>query len=277
MRLDHSSLDIVLITYPSGGGGHFLHKVLTDYFENTVKAQTTEISETGNAHGLKYVTTYHLMKFLRTHPGTTVEDYNFKLELLQDVDITGKTIVVVCDTGNRNDSTNRLLKQFPNAKVIRVYTPCTLTELLAVYNTLRKNNIFAYKNAIFDADTLAGLSDDDIVNLIVETIKGGFNGWRSAFKNTLEDDRVFNLDYFDITQVDTFTSAMQNIAHFLDTRIIDEAAMIRQYCEYNSLQESFKYIKLNEPIGNDDLVGRALQKIKGSKNEKIDLHGLREL
>lgn len=245
--------------YPSGGAGHFLHKILTDYFSSTVNAQTTTIAETGNAHSAKYIRTYHLPRFLRENPGKTYKDFDFQLELLEDVDVLNKTLVVLCDQGTRNDNTTWLLDRYPDAKAVRVYTPSVLAELMAVYNVQRKNNKFTYKNSILNDDTIKGLTDEQIIDAITITLEQEFSEYHSKYKEPINDSRVFNLDYLDFVNVDTFMNSMQEIAQFLDTEITDTNALKRQYCEYRDLQESFRYVTLSTDIDNDDLVGRALQ------------------
>lgn len=110
---DLTSPDIILISYPPGGFGHFIYYVLSEFADRTVKIDNSqfEFSVTGNAHkALEYTNSFW---------GDPDE---YKLEITRNVDVSGKKILVRCDPGldiHPDLVYTKTDKIFPNATVIR--------------------------------------------------------------------------------------------------------------------------------------------------------------
>lgn len=105
---DPTSPDIILISYPSGGFGHFLYYVLTNHAGDTVKLDNNifVISDNGDCHNSKKYT-------------NTYQDSNSYEPTIDDVDTKNKKILVLCDNGILNDSYERVNKVFPRAQIVR--------------------------------------------------------------------------------------------------------------------------------------------------------------
>lgn len=98
--------NIVLISYPSGGFGHFVYHALTCHGSNTFKTkQDFSFSKTGDSHSTQhYIQTYYKDpdKFEFVVPDQT------------------KTCLILCDNGVNNDSYVKLRKTFPTEQIIRL-------------------------------------------------------------------------------------------------------------------------------------------------------------
>lgn len=109
MILDNTSKDIILISYPSGGFGHFLYYVLTEFASGTVKVNqdALKFSDLGDCHSIsKYTETYFM------------DPDEFSTTI--DLDVADKKILVLCDNGINNDQYQRINQTFPNATKLRL-------------------------------------------------------------------------------------------------------------------------------------------------------------
>ena len=110
---DATSQDIILISYPPGGFGHFIYYVLSEFADRTVKIDNSQFkfSADGNSHSaLEYTNAFW-------H-----EPDDYDLKLLRTVDVSGKKILVRCDPGLKIPGDlvyTKTDKIFPNATVIR--------------------------------------------------------------------------------------------------------------------------------------------------------------
>jgi hypothetical protein len=108
MILDNTSKDIILISYPSGGFGHFLYYALTELASDTAKTQLglLEFGQSGDCHNLiKYTETYYM----------DPSSYSTNV----DIDISNKKVLILCDNGILNDQYQQVKQIFPNATILR--------------------------------------------------------------------------------------------------------------------------------------------------------------
>ena len=110
---DATSQDIILISYPPGGFGHFIYYILSEFADRTVKIDNSQFkfSAGGNSHSaLEYTNAFW----------HDPDDYDLKL--LTTVDVSDKKILVRCDPGLEMPGDlvyTKTDKIFPNATVIR--------------------------------------------------------------------------------------------------------------------------------------------------------------
>lgn len=110
---DATSQNIILISYPPGGFGHFIYYVLTEFADRTVKIDNSQFnfSAVGDSHSaLEYTNAFW-------H-----DPDEYDLKLLRTVDISSKKILVRCDQGLEMPGDlvyTKTDKIFPNATVIR--------------------------------------------------------------------------------------------------------------------------------------------------------------
>jgi hypothetical protein len=134
---DTTSDQIILISYPSGGFGHFLYHVFTHYFHGTVKlpAASVALPDGTNFH--------HLEKYNTVWYGTRkIPDYKWSPEITVDYLPTDK-ILVLCDHGypkEQHDTYWQVSEVFPNAHIIRVC--CQGSALPVIYNTFNGKSGF---------------------------------------------------------------------------------------------------------------------------------------
>lgn len=102
----HNNKNIYCVWYPSGGFGHFINTVLTQYGTDFVRPVNTgyQFSATGNSHINELVAPKFLFNPV---------DYKFNFEK------TTKQYSVLIDNGI-NDESKNFINTFPNAKVIKV-------------------------------------------------------------------------------------------------------------------------------------------------------------
>lgn len=106
MIFDTTRDNIILISYPSGGFGNFLYHVLTEFAKETVKVDNSfKFNSDGNSHSTKKYTEI----YYHDRP------YNS----ITSVDVSNKTALVLCDNGISNDSYDKILQTFPNARIVR--------------------------------------------------------------------------------------------------------------------------------------------------------------
>jgi hypothetical protein len=103
---------ILVINYPPGGFGHFIHHLLSHYAEETVKIPNhLKFSPTGDAHRqLRYFTAYQ---------NDWSNDFQFEFKTCLKTLPQDKTQIVVCDNGS-DANTYNIEKYFPNARILRI-------------------------------------------------------------------------------------------------------------------------------------------------------------
>jgi hypothetical protein len=99
--------NIVLISYPPGGFGHFLFHALTEFADNTYKPidRPFKFSKDGNSHSSNKYTKIYFRD--PTNYQTVLPD-------------TDKKILVLCDNGMNNDSYVKIRETFPAASILRL-------------------------------------------------------------------------------------------------------------------------------------------------------------
>ena len=98
---------MILISYPSGGFGHFVYHALTEFANNTYKPDNKDFyfDALGTSHGtVKYIPVYF----------HDPEDYSYELP---DTDLE---CLLLCDNGIDNDGYKKINEFFPRAKKIKI-------------------------------------------------------------------------------------------------------------------------------------------------------------
>lgn len=110
--LDPATDKLLLVHYPAGGFGHFLYYLLTQHTKETVSTTSyLRFSDTGDAHTqVRYLPDY-------IHDWRPDFSYSLKSMMLTSDD---SIKVLPCDNGTNADMTN-MKKNFPNARILRVY------------------------------------------------------------------------------------------------------------------------------------------------------------
>jgi hypothetical protein len=141
VNFDPLSDQIILISYPSGGFGHFLYHVFTHYFHGTVKIPNSkfELSKGDSFHNSK--------KYNKVWYGTREnEGHQWVPEITVNY-LPNEKILILCDHGwysdPKNDTYNQTFNFFPNAQIIRV---CSHDTALPIFhNTLNGKSGFVKK------------------------------------------------------------------------------------------------------------------------------------
>jgi hypothetical protein len=132
---------VILISYPSGGFGHFIFHVLTEFAEETYKPPGNKLafSSTGNSHGTN------------TYSGI----YRDRQENLT-IPHTDKTVLVLCDNGINNDGYAEINAKFADARIVRVTIDAAVRPI--IYQTCVVKAMQATVDSQF---TMANWSDAD--------------------------------------------------------------------------------------------------------------------
>lgn len=106
---DTESHNIIAISYPPGGFGHFVYHVLTHYFNETVKVADPSFTfaASGDAHASrKYAPIWNPRDSYKPYISTQVNQHD--------------RIVVLCDHGWNHSSVQDIWRDFPSAHVVRM-------------------------------------------------------------------------------------------------------------------------------------------------------------
>ena len=109
MIFDTSSDKIILISYPSGGFGHFLYHVLANFTNEAISCDESSciFSEVGDNHSSNQYTNTFFHDTQNYYPTISISPEN-------------KIIMVLCDNGINNDGYTTVKKVFPNARIVRL-------------------------------------------------------------------------------------------------------------------------------------------------------------
>ena len=125
MIFDTKSKDIILVSYPAGGFGNFIHHVLTTFADGTVKISNNNFNfrSNGDSHLLNHYCAIYFHEPNRYIPAI-------------EIDPKDKKIVVLCDNGINNDSYEKVIKVFPNATIVRMVIDQCIRPV--IYHTMVK-------------------------------------------------------------------------------------------------------------------------------------------
>jgi hypothetical protein len=141
-EFDPEGDNIILISYPSGGFGNFLYHILTEHADNTVKIKNTNFnfSSTGDSHSTSKYTNIFQNNSDTYQPAIT-----------DNVDITDKKILVLCDNGIENDLYTDINKLFPNATIVRTVISPVIRPIIyqtCIVKAMRSDVISESKNHV---------------------------------------------------------------------------------------------------------------------------------
>ena len=264
MYFDVQSPNAILIHYPGGGYGNLLYHLLTEFLDSTVKVdnQNFSISESGNSHSTVKYTAIHQPPFDKGYaPEVYTESAYAQIQ-------QGRKFLILCDSTPLADNRKQLLSLFSNSLMIRVYTNSFIDRLVMLTNLMNKSyaghtNKSLYKNAILGHDTVAELSDSQIVDMLVETFNQKFNSYGMLFNKSLDNDRIYNCNFRSFTSFELLLKELQGIATFLNTSITNTEEQLKHFFdEWKPTQISHKYYDYTADTvaDSDDLTGQALVK-----------------
>lgn len=263
LTFDVSSPNLVLVQYPGGGYGNLLHHLLTEFLEDTVKVNNNQfaVSGTGNSHNTVKYTAKHETPFDREY----VPEVFFQSAHEQIAQ--GQKFLVLCDPTPVADNRKQLLAQFSNAHMVRVYTDTFIDRLVMLTNLMTKSYTDntkqeLYKNSLLGHDTVAGLTDEQIVDMLVLTFRQKFNAYGIMFNKPLSNDRIYNFNFRSFTNFDSLLKELQGVATFLNTSITDAEQLKYFFSEWKLTQSSHQYYDYTaDTVANpNDLTGQALVK-----------------
>jgi hypothetical protein len=176
--------DSILISYPSGGFGHFIFHVLTEHAEETVKPLSNEFkfSSTGDSHSTNVYTDiyfndpdqYHLAQF-------------------------DKTALILCDNGINNDGYIKIRKHFPNERIVRIVIDDFVRPV--IYQTCV---IKAMRESVESQQIMSAWSDSDEDYAKRENFTLLYHNW--PFKwNRINESNVINFSLEQLIK-DTYTA-----------------------------------------------------------------------
>lgn len=263
--------------YPTGGYGNFMYKVLTEFFENTVKVNNSnfEFSNSGNSHKTyKYTETFHLAQ-VRTKQNKKFE-YNYQVydeESMRQIN-QGKKLLVLADVGSIADNVNFIKKYFPHAKIIRIYAESFREKLVVWANNITKslsltsNDI--YKTSLHTTQGIAKfvnkpaeeVNDQDAINCLSNFLENDFAQYGKYFSSAINKENVINFAIKNFFNPESLFLSLQKLAETLNTSVINEDNLKVTLEEFHKLQ---KYINLDLNNTNDPILGPALANLSKHK------------
>lgn len=265
MTFDRDDPNAIVVMYPTGGYGHFLYMLLSNYLENTVKLQSHfEFSKTGNSHAvLKHVEPF-LLGQQKSALHYAYEVYPAAEEQIKQ----GKKFLVLGDVGNQGDNTKFLKRYFTNATVIRVYAESFDEKLIVwancMFKAYRSDVDQPYPGALIThkgIQSWAGqenITDQDAVDCMADFFLKNFEPYGQYFNQPRDD--VINVAIREFFSEDSIVDMVQRIANELNTQLINESDLRSIAKKFISLQQSF--MLLNNGVSRFPLIERALDACK---------------
>lgn len=274
-KIARESSNIRLISYVPGGSGHFIYNVVNNCFADTIKVldDDSQFSANGNSHSTKqFLRKYNIDRFLANNPNKTVDDFRYNMKVVNSNVSDGHLAVILCDMGAAYDFPDWLTRDFPNAKILRVYAEKLISKIIVMANLFEKIGLYRYKNALFTEEHLSYLRnknsdfDDSIVRELVDVFENNFREY-GGFDYPVDHPQFYNIEASALYSYESFYFEMVNLARFFETQIEDKIKMKQLYDEYMSLQHNVKYVTMTKDSvpSDDDLIGRALVEYYRSK------------
>lgn len=124
--------NIIVISYPPGGFGHFIYHLLTEFTEETAKPDNSSFtfSSAGNSHSTKKYTVTYLHDPAKYHP-----------YIDSDVDAVNKKILVLVDNEWADNQYTRLREVFPFASIVRMCSTPDIYPIVCALVTAKTQDI----------------------------------------------------------------------------------------------------------------------------------------
>lgn len=265
MTFDATDSNAIVIMYPTGGYGNFLHRLLGHHLANTVKlAENFDFSNTGDSHAV----TKHVEPFRLGHQKSKLV-YSYKINPAAYEQIQqNKKFLILGDMGNLGDNISFLKRYFANATIVRIYAESFDEKLVIWANCMFK----AYDNehdplypgalhTIKGIQTWAqrqDISDQDAVDCMVNFFKKDFYPYGQFFAKAVPG--VINLAVKEFMSEHAIVNMMQRLAKELNTTVLYEPELRLTAQRFVGLQKSFTL--LADCATQFPLIARALYACK---------------
>jgi len=217
-RLDKTRHNVLLISYPSGGYGYYLTRLINGFVSNVVRTQDEFLFDTlGTSHLLPLVA-----GDIHHEQERTLASIDVRYQ--SDIDQQKYILIPYCP-GIQNDNPSNMIKKFPNAKIIRLcYEDNTWP--LVFQNCIVKAAIGNLDTDIEFNEELFGSSDNwarrENFILLFET-----HHYRNMWK-AYNHERFLNIDIFELLV--NPEQCLKHIANFINgsTEQLDTLPMRHQ-------------------------------------------------
>ena len=273
-KFDPESNNCVVVMYPTGGYGNFLHYLLSEHLESTVKPRPTkwEFSNNGNSHNYpKYVEKFRLGSHVRN---CTTKNFNYTYNILDATVETqiqqGKKFLVLADVGNTGDNIRFLKRYFPNSTIVRVFAENFMEKLILWANCMTKASAgnAIYPGSIMPANGIAiwanksvnDINDDDAVGCMVNFFQRDFDIYGKFFNKPIDD--AVNVAISSFFTSDGIYKMLNTLAYDLGTQIINIPDLKQIVLKFLSYQSQLSL--LNPTSTSFPLVRQALKQYENS-------------
>lgn len=265
MTFDPADPNAIVIMYPTGGYGNFLHRLLAQHLENTVKLnENFDFSLTGDSHAVEK----HVEPFLLGSQKSQIK-YTYAINPAAQEQIhQKKKFLVLGDMGNKGDNVNFLRRYFQNATIIRVYTESFDEKLIVYANCMFKaynnNQDPLYPGALVTHKGLQTwaqrehITDQDAVDCMTNFFIQDFYPFGQFFNKPRTD--VINVAVKEFFSEHAIGIMMQRLAKELHTSVINEPELKSTAQRFVGLQKSFTL--LEDCATQFPLIARALYDCK---------------
>lgn len=226
MKFDKGSSNALIIMYPTGGFGNFLHLLLDRHLGCTVKSDNSNFafSDTGNSHLVKK----HVEQFSLGSLGKNFSyGYNINESHVADQIGQDKKFLVLADMGNKGDNVAFLRRYFPNAQIIRTYAQSFEEKLIVWFNCMTKTPIRhkTYPGALLTHQGIQqwanteSITDQHAVDCMTAFFINDFSPFGRFFNCPV--DGVINLPIHRFFKAEYIVSMLQEMADVLASAVID--------------------------------------------------------
>lgn len=152
IKVDPQSKNLLLVSYPSGGYGFYMARLINFFVTNVIKTSDLfQFDETGTSHLLPLVAGD--IHFEQNHNLRSIDQI-----YQSDIDQQKYIIIPYCP-GINNDNPYKIEKDFPNSKIIRLYYQDNTWPLVFQNCIIKAANDTLEKKVKFESERF-GSSDD---------------------------------------------------------------------------------------------------------------------
>jgi hypothetical protein len=223
MNFDKNSKDIICISYPTGGFGHFLYHSLLVFAKETIKPKNTtfSFSSTGDSH--------YMEKCTRTYSHDP-EEYDSEIS----VDFQGKRIPILCDNGINNDQYIKLNNTFPNASIVRLVIDHSVRPIIYQTCTIKAQKSSMFKETIDQVNE--HWTDANLPYAIRENFTLLYHNWPFAW-DYAENQNIINVS-LEKLMFDT-VNTIEDLMHRLNLTLIDIDLLKRTIHEWQKSNQLY--------------------------------------
>lgn len=265
LKFSHDNPNAVVVMYPTGGYGHFLYLLLSQYIDSTVKVSQSQFkfSETGNSHAVITPIESFLLgqQSSKNHRDFT---YSYEINSVKAAEqiAQGKQFLILGDMGNLGDNIRFLKRYFPRAKIVRVHASTFEEKLVVWFNCMTKsmNTDELYPGSLLTTQGIqqwankTDVDDQDAVDCMAAFFAQNFAPYGNYFDQP--SNHAVNVRIAEFFTVDSIVDMVQRVGHELGANMMNRHDLQAVADDFIVCQHGFEL--LDQRRDNYPLISRAL-------------------